>query len=171
VVKGALLRKYPNVIVYAQEAEWPDGDTSRPRRPAPDGQVLHPTFSGTLAPGVAIWGFQLSEDTARGHRRTDPVDPTPERPGFFFVLKERPGQVRFGLDDETPETGRRTWDDLAWDAITFPDGTSHLRLAANALTTTDPQDAAWARTSADMAAILFQSPVLYARHAEELLPP
>jgi hypothetical protein len=27
----------------------------------------------------------------------------------------------------------------------------------------------WARSSADMAAILFQSPVLYARHAEEML--
>jgi hypothetical protein len=171
VVRGALLAKYPNLVVYAQEAEFPGGDTTRPRVLRPDGAVAFPAFSATLAPDLSIWGFNLAEDVARGHRRIEPGDLDPERPGWFFVLKERPGQVRFGLDEQTPEEGLETWDDLAWDAIQFPAGTSQLRLDANPqLTPTEPQDATWGATAADMAAILFQSPILYARHAEEMLP-
>jgi hypothetical protein len=121
-----------------------------------------------MDPDVTLVGFDLTEDRARGG--TDPVSGAVSE-GYFFVFMERPGEPRFGLDDATPETGRQTWADLAWDALAFPDGTPHIELAANTtVTPPTPGNAAWGRTSADMASILFQSPVLLARHATEMLP-
>jgi hypothetical protein len=136
----------------------------------PAGEIRHPILHAKLAPDITIVGFDLDEDSARGHRPA-PGDSRPARPGWFFVLMERPGEPRFGLDEATPETGMETWNDLAWDALSFPDGTPYVELAANAaLDPTNSQAAEWGRTAADMAAILFQSPVLLARHASEMLP-
>lgn len=172
VIRGELLLKYPNTVVYAQEADWTDGDPLKPRRFKPDGVVKFPSFHATLEPDVAIIGFDLSKEAARGHRRTDPADLAAIAPGWFFVLKERPGQVRFGLDEHAPARGLAGWEDLSWDAIQFPGGTSYLRIGDNAaLAPQNPGAAAWGRTSADMAYILFQTPILYARHAEEMLAP
>ncbi len=173
VIRGELLQKYPYTVVYAQEAEWPGGDTTAPRQLKADGVVRFPSFHASLDPDVAIYGFQgLDAELARGHRTTDPTDPEPAAAGWFFVLKERPGQVRFGLDELAPEGGLETWDDLSWEDIALPDDSTYPLLAdAAGLAPATAADATWARSSADMAAILFQSPVLYARHAEEMLPP
>jgi len=172
VIRGELLQKYPNTVIYAQEAEWPGGDTSAPRGLRAGGAVRFPSFHASLDPDVGIFGFQgISAEQARGHRPTGPTDERPAAPGWFFVLKERPGQVRFGLDEAAPKGGLKTWDDLSWEALALPAGTSYPRLADHAgLAPAGPAEATWARSSADMAAILFQSPVLYARHAEEMLP-
>jgi hypothetical protein len=170
VIRGLLLLKYPFPVVTAQEARWRDGDTSAVRELDPAGEVRHPVFSAQLEPDIAIHGFDLTEQVARGHRPTQ-ADPV-ARPGWFFVLKERPGQIRFGLDDppEPPEPFE-TWDDLHWGRIAMGAGVEHIRIAASpGLAPDDPQGRTWGATSADMAAILFQNPVLYARHAEEMLP-
>ncbi len=171
VVRGELLLKYPDTVIYAQEADWTDNDPLKARVLKQNGQVKFPSFHAGLDPDVTIVGFDLPKATARGHRRLNPSDPEPASPGWFFVLKERPGQVRFGLDAAAPPQGLATWNDLSWEAIQFPNGTTHLRLADNAaLQPQAPSAAQWGRTSADMAYILFQTPILYARHAEEMLP-
>jgi hypothetical protein len=170
VVRGELLEKYPSTVFYAQEAKWPGSDTSAARVLDPAGEVRHPIFHAKLDPDIMIVGFDLAEETARGHR---PVggDTSPAEPGWFFVLMERPGEPRFGLDDRTPPGGLQTWDDLAWDAFEFSEGSPNVELAANeTLAPTSNQPAVWGRTAADMAAIFFQSPVLLARHASEMLP-
>ena len=119
---------------------------------------------------MTIVGFDLGEDEARGHRPR-PGDNRPADPGWFFVLMERPGEPQFGLDESEPPEGLRTWNDLAWDSLTMPAGASHVRIEANAgLAPSTAQTAAWGRSAADMASILFQSPVLLARHASEMLP-
>jgi hypothetical protein len=170
VIRGELLEKYPSTVIYAQEAIWPGSDTAQPRVLDPSGEVRHPIFHARLLPDITIVGFDLDEDTARGHRPVG-ADTRPARPGWFFVLMERPGEPRFGLDDATPATGLQTWNDLAWDALSFPADTPYVELAANAaLAPATAQPAQWGRASADMAAILFQSPVLLARHASEMLP-
>jgi hypothetical protein len=136
-----------------------------------NGEVKFPSFHARLDPDVTIVGFDLPKATARGHRRLNPSDPTPASPGWFFVFKERPGQVRFGLDASAPPQGLATWNDLSWEAIQFANQTTHLSLANNVgLQPQQPSTAQWGRTSADMAYILFQTPILYARHAEEMLP-
>jgi len=87
---------------------------------------------------------------------------------------ERPGQPRFGLDDappsDLPADELPTWNDLSWQALT-PADPRYIQVAANAgLSPTNPQAAVFGKSAADMAAILYQSPVLLARHASEMLP-
>jgi hypothetical protein len=171
VIRGELLQKYPLTVVYAQEADWDGGDTSKPRVLKQGGATSFPIFHAALYPDVSLYGFSLSEETARGHRKTGSTDPKPNAPGWFFVLKERPGQVRFGMDEDPPPNGLQTWDDLSWDQISFPNDTTYVRVGDNsALAPAQQSVGAWGKSSADLAAILFQSPVMYARHAEELLP-
>ena len=160
VVRGELLERYPTTVIFAQQALQPPGDGPRTLDPA--GEVHHPLFHARLEPDVTIVGFGLPEARARGGAGD---------PGFFFVLMERPGEPRFGLDETTPAGGLSTWNDLAWDALGFPGGTPYVGIDANAaLAPATPAAAAWGRNAADMASILFQSPILFARHASEMLP-
>jgi hypothetical protein len=89
------------------------------------------------------------------------------------VLKERPGQLRFGADQNTPDTGFGTWDDLAWDQIPMTDETYlTVRAGAHGIPTpANPAGITWGASAAHQAYAMFQSPVLYARHAAEMLPP
>jgi hypothetical protein len=99
-----------------------------------------------------------------------PSDPERDRPGWFFVLKERPGQVRFGADDAIPAAGFGSWDDLAWDRIPLSDGLYARAAGAGLPAPADPAGVLWGGSAAHVAYALFQSPVIYARHASELLP-
>lgn len=178
VIRGELLKKYPNTVVYAHRAAWDPSGTVAPRVLADDevpGNLRFPVLRGDLEPDIAIYGFVMTEEEARGHRPTGPGDPEPPDPGWFFVLRERPGEVNFGLD-----TGEATpiesWNDLGWNHLTFAGGATHISVNDNALTLSGspgsdaPTAGIWGKSSADMAYILLQSPVLYARHADDLLP-
>ena len=170
VVRGELLEKYPSTVIYAQQARWPGTDTSAPRELDPAGAVKHPIFHARLQPDITIVGFDLPEDDARGSVRN-------ADPGWFFVLMERPGEPRFGLDAGAP-AAFSSWNDLAWDLLTVP-AAPYIQIVANAGLAPTPRQPpppppppppTWGGTAADMAAILFQSPVLLARHASEMLP-
>jgi hypothetical protein len=171
VVRGELFEKYPNTVVYARRAAF-TSDTAAPRvlsDPAHPANTLYPAFQGELEPNIALFGFALDTETARGSR---PLDP-----GWFFVLQERPGQVRFGLDEPLgalPPVPLQSWNELNWGHVNFPASSpSHISLAQNAalgLAAPAAADAAWAKSSADMAYVLLQNPVLFARHASEMLP-
>jgi len=80
LVRGQLIKKYPNVIVYAATA------TIRPENLAddPNYKEHHPTFHGFLGGDVAYYGFELQLDDVK-----DPGDP------WFFVLQEQPAEPRF----------------------------------------------------------------------------
>ena len=197
VIRGELLKRYPNAVVYAHRADWhrvgdmPGGaiDRSRPRilldplsnaDNPPRTEVKTPLYSAQVMPDIYFFGFDLTIDEAKGE--------TPEQPdaaGWFFVIKERPGEPRFGLDEGT-NTKFRTWNDLGWGDVDKQDNT-FLRAAQNNLhittdTTDDPQgvilqmgedkDIRWTNASnaADIAYILYQVPVLVAVHASEMLP-
>jgi hypothetical protein len=180
VIKGELLRKYPNTVVYAHRARF-GNDQTEPRQLADEtpANVRYPVIQAELEPDIALYGFVLTSAGARGRRTGDPGT-TPIDPGWFFVLKERPGQVRFGLDD-SPADGNLppldSWDDLTWGHLNFPNGSVNVAIAANPLTLTGqggaetPTAGTWGQSSADMAYLLFQDPIFYARHAAELLPP
>ena len=170
VIRGELLQKYPNTLVYAQEAIPSGSNRDAARMPDPTGVKKYPAFHATIEPDIAIYGFDLSQDAARGHRRVGPSDPERDRPGWFFVLKERPGQVRFGADDAIPAAGFGSWDDLAWDRIPLSDGLYARAAGAGLPAPADPAGVLWGGSAAHVAYALFQSPVIYARHASELLP-
>jgi hypothetical protein len=195
VIRGELLKKYPTAVIYAHRAEWqrnPDGsiDLTRPRRLAaltpaeeaapPSSKVQMPLYDAKAEPDIYFFGFGLTEQAVRGGTGEHPDDD----PGWFFVIKERPGDPRFGLDVER-DTPLRVWNDLAWPDVLPPGNGTFLRLDAQTptltLTDTDDPDLAdqhaedinltWNQqiNAADLAYILFRAPVLVAIHAREML--
>ncbi|MDF0645214.1 MAG: hypothetical protein P0111_14380 [Nitrospira sp.] len=198
VIRGELLKRYPNAVIYAHRADWrrvgdrPSGaiDRGRPRVlveiPAseeenpPRDKVKTPLYSAQVYPDIYFFGFDLTIDDAKGETPTAPDDP-----GWFFVIKERPGEPRFGLDEGNNNVFR-TWNDLGWGDVQEQDST-FLRAAQNDLHITppgadDPQgilqqaheddDIRWTNVSnaADIAYVLYQVPVLVAVHGSEMLP-
>jgi hypothetical protein len=68
---------------------------ARPGRPRPDRQPRRradplPLYEAKVEPDIYLLGFDLTADEARGGDGDA---------GWFFVLKERPGDPRFGVDD------------------------------------------------------------------------
>ncbi|MEU5261523.1 hypothetical protein [Amycolatopsis sp. NPDC021455] len=188
VVRGELLKKYPTAAIYAQRAQFPGNDPTQPREladlptdglPSPE-QIRLPRYEAKVEPDIYLLGFDLDADEALG---TPGVDP-----GWFFVLKERPGDPRFGVDDGPP-THVEVWNDLTWDDVD-PHRTGFLELdpaVQVALGDFDHSDddrekkdqraedenlPLWfsGLGSADLAYILFQVPVMVAVHAQEMLP-
>ena len=177
LIKGDLLRKYPNTLVYAQRARFIPNDNNKMRElgeydPNDKDKVKWPIITGNIEPDVYFFGFELSQEEANGNRT--------DNPGWFFVLRERPGQISFGLDDYDVDDGPlnttpNNWDEVTWEHITGNinqqppylkiDGVT-INLNANG---TGPRVAQWGASSSDMAYILYQSPILFARHASTML--
>ena len=64
--------------------------------------IKHPIFKAEIDPDIRFLGFDLTKKVAKGN-----ADPAANDPGWFFVIQERPGEPRFGLDnlsDESPAT-------------------------------------------------------------------
>jgi len=198
VIRGELLKRYPSAVIYAQAAEWarlPNGDVDRTKErslvtlaPAqednpPRDALRTPLYMAKIEPDIHFLGFDLTVADARGgtgERRTDP-------PGWFFVIKERPGEPRFGFDETSaPQIG--VWNDLGWDRVPMASGSiKPLPGVAPAIEipTTLPANEAekepqrvedhevhWDGnvSAAELAYILYQAPAMLAIHASELLP-
>jgi hypothetical protein len=102
VVRGELLRRYPDAIIYAAEAKL-DGDQRTIDDSAP---TLHPIFTGLLTPDMNFFGFNLSIADAKGGTNTSPQ-------GYFIVFQQHPSGPRFGLEPSVDGTVTQ-WADLAW---------------------------------------------------------
>jgi len=202
VIRGELLKKYPTAVIYAHRADWQrtngqiDPSKERvlvPLTPAeeanpPADKVQMPLFDAKVESDIYFFGFGLTEEQARGGTG----EPGNDDPGWFFVIKERPGDPRFGLDiSRDPGDPIEVWNDLTWPDVTPSGNGTHplyIRLDANTptLTVTAPtgddvtektdqynEDKAltWNAqiNSADLAYILYQAPVLVAVHAREML--
>ena len=185
VIRGDLLKKYPNAVIYAQKAEWQttsaDGeetiDNTKPRLlqevdETSKGDIKYPLYGAKVEPDITFIGFDLTAEQAKGGTG----EPGDTDPGWFFVIEERVGEPRFGLDvvkegSEPPTLG--TWNDMAWEHIGINDG-STLDLNDD-ITLADggdnPEQVVWGSSSnaADMAYILFQLPVRVGVHASEML--
>ena len=188
VVRGDLLLKYPNTMIYAQKASYDSDDPSKARTlPSQIDQnnALFPIFTAELEPDIFLFGFQLTTEEAKGERAHSPSTNTNNmNPGWFFVFRERPGQIKFGLDDYAdqdgdtdimPDSNPDTWNDLSWEhLVASKDELNHyvIDLNTSIAISSPPADRPtpnWAANSADMASILYQNPVIFARHADEML--
>lgn len=129
VVRGELLRRYPQTTIYATKAKRVDRDgasgTARvpewPTAEETDDEVdtdFHrfPIFKGELDPDVTFLGFDLETDEATGATSGPSVgDPADEwvdedgedDEGWFFVMEEPPGEVKFGIDVNQGDVGDR----------------------------------------------------------------
>jgi len=81
VIRGALVRRYPNMQVFAVQAT-----SASPTRTlgATETPIL---FWGRVDPDVAFYGFPLTAAQALGTATT---------PGYYFVIQEHPCEPRFG---------------------------------------------------------------------------
>ncbi len=191
-IRGELLKKYPNAVIYAHRARWQthaDGsidksqeralvDIADPAAPTRD-EARTPLYEARVDPDIAFFGFDLTAQEAMGETPEHPDDP-----GWFFVIKERPGEPRFGFDIE--RTGAlEVWNDLSWTDV-LPTGELvgvGATIPTPTLTApTEPEKAAqhtddvqvsWgpAMTAADVAYVTYQAPVLVGVHAAEMLTP
>jgi hypothetical protein len=181
LVRGDLLRRYPNTIVYACQAVW---NAATRQHDIPDPEVhKNPQFRGTLAPDITFFGFDLTKEEALGDR-TDRTKPQ----GWFFVFQEQPSEPRFGLEPEpdpfaNPEV--HEWNDLTWanmaaDAASFAKlqyapangplfGTVVPKLNPDGENPGDT-DNHWGGDAAQTAFITMRRPVRVAVHAETMLP-
>ena len=196
VLRGDLLKRYPNAVVYAHRASWArkaDGsiDPSRERTlvpiaddSAPSRDVVKtPLYEARVDPDIAFIGFDLTAEVALGGTGANPTDD----PGWFFVIKERPGEPRFGFD-VSRDGPIEVWNDLAWPDVLPTGDLVPVGAGAPAPTLVAPsptdepekidqhaEDAhvRWGpdMTAADAAYVLFQAPVLVAVHAAEMLTP
>jgi hypothetical protein len=172
LVRGELLRRYPNAIIYACHAQW--GGEGQPRTLS-DAE-MYPLFRGTMDPDVTFFGFDLTEDAARGGDQAQGGDP-----GWFFIFQQAPSEPRFGMEP-TPKDPVATWADLAWSDFAFAPSTAGAPIFAQ--TSVDPQNVklqvgpdnaddtnnAWGKDSAQTAYILFRRPARIAIHADLMLP-
>jgi hypothetical protein len=196
VIRGDLLKRYPNALIYAQRAAWQtnaDGSINNkvervpvrltPAQEAnpPESLVKTPIYEAKARPDIYFFGFDLTALEARG----ESGDMAGDDPGWFFIIKERPGEPRFGLDIER-EAGASlaTWSDLAWPDVTLDATTTYLRAQqAHALSEpaasderheqwVDDRHVAWTNGihAGDLAYILYQLPVMVAVHAADMLP-
>jgi hypothetical protein len=196
VIRGELLKRYPTAVIYAHKAQWEtnaDGtiDPTQPRKLAdltdaeqqspPPTKVRTPLYEAKADPDIYFFGFDLTIQEALG----DPPTKPGADPGWFFVIKERPGEPRFGL--ELTRTGDpQIFGELTWsDALPSPTGEF---LPAESLANVslapvpspddegkqpqhddDAQVDAASVSSARWAYLLLRAPVMVAVHAAQML--
>ena len=158
VLRGRLLRRYPDSDIYAVQAS---ADQNLPEL---DGAAItRPLFRGFVPPDITLAGFQLTTAQVLG---------TGSEPGYWFVLAEHPGQPRFGLTGPDPAVVHPplpSWDDISWADL------GPAAAAAVYLPTAAPPMAPagttrrWGASAADMAAITYQPAVRVALRAKDLL--
>lgn len=201
-IRGDLLKKYPTAVIYAHRAKWATDEEgnrvlSEPRDLDDDGPVEEtiktPLYEAKVDPDIYFFGFDLDVVEAKGGSGENDDDEA----GWFFVIKERPGEPRFGLDvpGETTDIAINnlgTWNDLAWSHvvadveagkfITLGGSRTISVTAPGAPPAGDNQEEEqqqledshlqWkdGMNAAELAYILYQVPVLIGVHASEMLP-
>ena len=170
VIRGELLKRYPNTLIYAQKAIAGPTKTALPviDQSLTDAEfqteVKFPLYKGDASPDIKFFGFDLTIDQAKG---TAPSPGFTDQLGWFFVIQEIPGEPRFGMDiTPEPDADGPSWADLSWQDFADP-GMAFIT-AGDAPTVSYPQ-AAWGKDAADMAYILFRRPSMVAIHATDML--
>lgn len=183
IIRGELLKKYPDTVIFAQHAKVvdglrsPDWLTAAEEAQPPRSKTRTPLYTAQPEDDIFFFGFDLTIDEVKG---------TGGDPGWYFVLQERPGEARFGLE-VSRTLPIETFDDVAWpDAM--PGALPGQFLPASALASvglTEPTAATdpdkhdqWSDdekvdpasiSSARWAYVLFRQPVMVAVHADEML--
>jgi hypothetical protein len=183
-IRGELLKKYPNALIYAQKAHIArENGAHRPDKEPVIADVTteqqmrdeikFPIFLADIAPDIRFFGFDMAKEDAYGDSK--PTTAASDW-GWFFIIQEIPGEPRFGMDVTfSPDDDARTpitWDDLGWDSfepeLKFVD-TARMPKPAFRNQLSAGERNRWGRHSAEMASILFQKPVMIAVHARQML--
>jgi hypothetical protein len=138
LVRGALLQRFPNAVIYAVKAVAANGF----RTPSTATQdETYPIFSGALQPDLFFFGFSLTAAAVAG---------TDGSAGCYVVIQEHPTEPRFGLDAAV--------------AVTTP----YVSVAAGLPAGAQAQGFSWGRNSAHMAGVTRRLPTRVAIHGSKL---
>jgi hypothetical protein len=158
LLRGELLQRYPNSVIYAVTAVRKNGQLDLSPEPKDE---LPPLFRGTLKPDVTFLGFDLKREDAIAD------------PGWFFVIQQQPTEPRFGMDVanfDKPLPPLTTWNDLSWRHMANTEEEFKALSHASIKTVLpDINKAKWGRNSAHQAYITLQRPVRIAVHASETI--
>jgi hypothetical protein len=170
LIRGELLRRYPNSVIYAVAAVKRDSQLTLSE------DERHPLFRGSLKPDVTFLGFDLTEAQAKGDE--PPHDPN----GWFFVVQQQPAEPCFGMDvadfaKEAPPI-TTTWNELSWrhmaqteqqlEALSYVSIDSIKSVLPN-IDTQNIDNATWGKNSSHLAYITLQRPMRIAIHAREMI--
>jgi hypothetical protein len=159
-IRAELMHRYPNAVIYALAAKWKNAN-----RVLGDEAPVAPVFATTLGSDLALFGFDLTEDRARG-------GDTPGGPaGFYFVIAEHPHEPRFGFA-ASAISSVTSWRDVAWSDLADADlDGEHLEIdgpLAQRQLASEP-GLKWGRDAAHVAAIALRPPFRVAIHASTLM--
>jgi hypothetical protein len=200
VVRGDLLKRYPNTLIYAIDAVHCDGYDGEPvpglqeyLKDIKDSsgnlirdqgeidariqeilngiQRVFPVFQAKLPPDLTFFGFPFSEEDARG---------IGGGLGKYIIIEEQMLEPRFGLDVPTDEPLEK-WDDLSWTHFGLEDAYGSYLDSETIMGQPSEDDSGkeWndndtpenpASSSAMRAWITLQKPVRVAIHAKQMLP-
>jgi len=138
--------------------------------------IQYPLYSAKVPPDIHFIGFDLTLEEVRGaenlkqdKKSKENIDP--KKLGWYFVIKERPSEPRFGMDTTKPTSpSQRIWDNMSWDLL--PAATKVINVGGTPPSpggTINTDNIKWGSNAADMAYILYQKPVLVAVHAMDML--
>jgi hypothetical protein len=155
LIRGELLRRYPNAVIYATEAAL----DAQGRRALGAAQK-QPLFRGTLTPDVTFFGFDLDAATASGDGGGE---------GWFFVFEPPPSEPRFGFEPAAAEAPSVSdWNDLSWSNFAA-DPTTLVNAPVTAPTSLEA-GLTWPTHSAGIASATMRRPVRVGIHASVMLP-
>jgi hypothetical protein len=188
VIRGDLLKRYPNTIIYAQHAKWGekpdtllklglwDETGEKTEANSKDLNLRFPLYKAKVEPDIHFVGFDLTLGEVRGDPTLDETADakatlTFDQLGWFFVIKEVVGEPRFGLDERaTTNPSSNKWDNLSWEHVDPSAAVIDVvKPFVKPLPGANPDAIGWGTNSADMAHILYQKPVLVAVHARDML--
>jgi hypothetical protein len=93
LVRGELIRRYPNAVMLAWKAEMKNGKAVL-KDPHADNELKTPVFQGKLDPDIIFAGFDLRDDDLK------------QGDGWFFLIQEQPTEPRFAFDQKQPTEPR-----------------------------------------------------------------
>jgi hypothetical protein len=140
LMRSALLRRYPNAILYLTPAVASGGGRSPSVDPADE---KLPVFSGAAEPDINFVGFDVPADQV--------ANGSPDHPqGYYLVIQQHPTEPRFGLPDGIAVGGA-----------------SHVSIAGGPPAGLPLTGLQWGLNAAHMAGILRRLPVRLAIHASQ----
>jgi hypothetical protein len=158
LVRGEVIRRFPDLVVAAAPAVSPTAGQHRPMPDADPDTWQLPLFIIRIDDSTAAYAFKVAPEQLSA----------PGAEGWFFVFQEHSYRIRFGFD-RSATAEFNTWNDLAWPMVpTDGRGFAH---AAGALKPPpdNPRGAKWGTDAADMARITLQKPLRVGIHASTLV--